>query len=131
VPVEQQIVVVEQLLRMLDLDIAAEQLRQLVAPVAAPGKHLIERLRQRLPAVDPVRVDREAGVLARKALLLFSQAELLAQEVQQVRRVAAVEHGERRLQPHHVRVLAQQPVADRVVGAGPELAGGVAAHIHI
>ena len=122
VPVQQQIVVVEQLLRVLDLDVAAEQLRQLVAPIAAPGKHFFERARERLAAVDAVGIDREARVLAREALLFLREAELLAQEVQQIRGVAAVEHGERRLQPDDLRVLAQQPVADRVERAGPEQA---------
>ncbi len=131
VPVQQQVVVVEQLLRVLDLDVAAEQLRQLVAPVAAPGKYLFERLCQRMAAVDAVGVDRQARVLAREPLLFLGETELLAQEVQQVRGIAAVEHRERRLQPDHLRVLAQQPVADRVIGAGPEQAPCVAAHVHI
>ena len=65
-------------------------------------------------------IDREARVLARKALLFLREPELLAQEVQQVRGVAAVEHRERRLEPDDLRVLAQQPVADRVIRAGPE-----------
>ena len=114
VPVEQQIVVVEQLLRVLDLDVAAEQLRQLVRPLAAPGKRFFERARERLAAVDAVRVDREARVLARKALLLLREAQLLAQQIEQIRRVAAVEHRERRLEPDDLRVLAQQPIADRM-----------------
>ena len=41
VPVEQQIVVVEQLLRVLDLDVAAEQLRQLVAPSRCTRERLL------------------------------------------------------------------------------------------
>src|SRR6185436_11592376 len=120
VPVQKQIVVVEQLLRVFDLDVAAEQLRQLVAPVAAPGEYLVERLRERLAAVDAVGIDRQAGVLAWKALLFPGEPELLPQKIQQIGGVAAIEHRERRLQPDDLRVLAQQPVADRVIGPGPE-----------
>ena len=131
VPVQQQVVVVEQLLCVLDLDVAAEELCQLVAPVAAPGEHFLQRARQRLAAVDAVRVDREARVLARKALLLLREAELLAQKIQQVGGVAAVEHRERRLEADHLRVLAQQAVADRMVCAGPEQASGGAAQVGV
>jgi hypothetical protein len=76
-------------------------------------------------------IDRKARVLARKALFLLRQAELLTQEVEQVRRVAAVEHRERRLESDDLRVFAQQPIADRMVGAGPEQAAAMAVHIHI
>ena len=44
VPVEQQIVVVEQRVALLALDVAAKQPGQILFPVLAPGKLLLERL---------------------------------------------------------------------------------------
>ena len=46
-PVEQQVVVIEDVLRLLGFDIGREQLAQLLLPAGAPGKmvpeHVVER----------------------------------------------------------------------------------------
>ncbi len=64
-------------------------------------------------------IDREAGVLAREPLLLRGQAELLADAVEQVRGVAAIDDRELRIELQMRRVVAQQAIADRVERAGP------------
>ncbi len=119
VPVQQQVVVVERLLRELRLHVGAVQRREFLLPVEAPRVGDLERLAQRALRVDAMGVDAEAGVLAREAPLGLRQAEPMPLDVHQVRRVAAIEHAERRVEPEPVRVLAYQPVADRVERAGP------------
>ena len=69
--------------------------------------------------VDAVRIDREARVLAREALVLRGEPELLAREIEQIRGVAAVHHAECRLEPDLRGVAAQQPVGDRMERPGP------------
>src|SRR5690606_31153993 len=124
-PVKQQVVIVEKVLALLDLHIASIEARQLVAPLAAPREAFFQRPRERVGGVDSMRIDREARVLARETLLLLRTTELLPDQLRQVRRVAAVEHRERRLDAENLRVLAQKAIADRVIGAGPEPAGSI------
>ena len=119
VPVEQQVVVVERLVRELLLDIRAIELRELRLPFGAPGKQRVERLGERPLRVDAMRIDGEARVFARKALLGFREAELVAQHVHQVGGVAAVEHAEARVEADGCGVPANQPIGDRVERAGP------------
>ena len=52
--------------------------------------------------VHAVRIDREAGVLARKALLGFGEPALVAHHVHEVGRVAAVEHAEALVEPERL-----------------------------
>ena len=70
VPVQQQVVVVQHRAPLLGLDVTAEQLAQLFFPVGAPRKSVVEHHLEAFGAVDAARVDRQAGGLARKALLL-------------------------------------------------------------
>src|SRR5690606_7298069 len=103
----------EELLRLLRLDVRAQQPGELALPFGAPREFRLERLGERALRVDAMRIDREAGVLARKALALLRESELLAFQIDQVRRIPPVDHRETRIEPEHVRVFAQQPVADR------------------
>ena len=66
-----------------------------------------------------MRIDRKAGVAAREALLLGVEAQLLADGVHQIGAVAAVDHGELRIELQVARIVAQQPVGHRMEGAGP------------
>ena len=66
-----------------------------------------------------MRVDGEARVLAREALFGFREAELVAQHVHQVGGVAAVENAEARVEADRGGVSPNQPIGDRVKGAGP------------
>ena len=70
-----------------------------------------------------MRVDRQARVLAREALLRFREPQLVPQHVQQIGGVAAVEDAEARVQPDRGGVPADQPVGDRVERARPRAAG--------
>ncbi len=124
-PVQQQIVVVEQLLCLLGLDVAPEQAREFVAPLGTPGEGIVERLLQRLSCVDAMRIDGKAGVLAGKTFLLARQSQILPQVIDQVGSIAAIDHGERGIEAERVRVLAQQAIADRVKRARPQKARGV------
>ena len=72
-----------------------------------------------------MRVDGEAGVLAREALLDFREAELVAQHVHQIGGVAAVEHAEADVEPDGRGVPANQPIRDRVERAGPGESDGM------
>ena len=119
VPPLQQVVVVEHAVGLLADHVSTEQRAQIVGPVGAPRVDLLENAIQRPAGVHAVRIDREAGVLARKAARLRRKAELVAEHVDQVAGIAAVEHAEILRQPEARCVPAQQPRADRVKGAGP------------
>ena len=118
-PGQQQIVVVEHALALLLRRVGAEQRLQLGLPLSAPGEALLQHLAQRLAAVDRARIDGQAGALQREALVRARQALLLAQQAEQVFAVAAVGDGEGRVQADALGLLAQQPRADAVEGAGP------------
>jgi hypothetical protein len=118
-PVEQQVVVVEHLLRLLGFDVGEEERLEVALPLGAPREGALQHLRQRRLRVDRRRVDGEAGALERKALALARKAELVADDVHQVGRVLAVVDGEGRVDADAPGELAQQPRADAVEGAGP------------
>ena len=111
-PVEQQIVVIEHVLRLLGLDIGGEQLLQFVDPADAPGKDLAQDFAERRLRVDRARIDREAGALGRKPAFGLRQAEFVAGEIHQVGGVLAVVDREGRIEPDLQRIVAQQPGAD-------------------
>ena len=118
-PVQQQVVVIEHLLRLLGLDVGAEKPLQLLFPVRAPRKARLQHLGQRRAGIHGGGIDRQAGALLRKAPARARQAELVAHQVQQVRRILAVVDGETRIEADAPGVLTQQPRADAVEGAGP------------
>ena len=66
-----------------------------------------------------MRVDCEAGVLARKTLLGLRQAEPLPHDVHQVGGIGAVENVEARIEAESLAVQADQAIADRVKRPGP------------
>ena len=117
VPVEQQVVVVERLVRELLVHISAIQLGELRFPFGAPGKQRVERLGERPLRVDAVRIDGEARVFARKPLFRFRKAELVPQHVHQIGGVAAIEHAEAGVEADGRGVAADQPVGDRMKSA--------------
>ena len=83
-PIEQQIVVVEQRVVLLALDVAAKQAPELLFPVLAPGELLLERVAQALLGIDAPGVDGKTGVFAREALLLGGEPELSADLIEQI-----------------------------------------------
>ena len=68
-PVEQQVVVVEYVLRLLRGGVGCEETLELFFPMRAPGKGGAQHTRERHSSVDRSRVKREARPLARKARL--------------------------------------------------------------
>ena len=98
-PVQQEVVVIEDVVPLLGHDIGLEQPTKLVRPIGTPGKTLGERLLERAPGIDRVGVDRQASVLAGEAGSRPGQAELRAYKVEEIRRIGAVENGEGRVEP--------------------------------
>ncbi len=66
-----------------------------------------------------MRIDGEAGVASREAPLLGVEAQLLADNVHQIRAVAPVDHRELRIELQMRRVMPQEPVCHGVKSAGP------------
>ena len=89
VPVEQQIVEIEHAVLRLALDVGAQQFADVLFEVRTPRILGLERFLERLLGIHAVGIDREAGVLARKALALARIAEFGAHRVDQVGRVAS------------------------------------------
>ena len=91
-PVEQQIVVVEHRLGLLGFDVAGEQALQRLRPFGAPGEGAIERLADRQLGIDGVGVDGKTRRLLRKPTARLAEAEIVANQVDQVGGIAAVEN---------------------------------------
>ena len=119
VPVEQQVVVIENAAGFLAIDVAVEKLLQFVRPLLAPGKCVRQNLVEFLPGVDAAAVDGHAGALFREPLVGLGQVQLGADDVHQVFRVGAVVDGEFRRQADRLAVSAQQSRGDGVKGAAP------------
>ena len=73
-PVEQQIIVIENVLPLLRFDIGGEEFLQRIGPFAAPGKGGPQHLLDRQFGIDAARIDGEAGALRRKAAIGSSKA---------------------------------------------------------
>src|SRR6476646_6493324 len=106
-PVEQEIVVIEDVLHLLRSDIGFEELRQLASPLRAPWVYGGENVIERRPAVDDARVDRNARALRRKSTLRRRQAEIVTREIEQILGIRAIEDAERFVDADARRVLAQ------------------------
>jgi len=118
-PVEQQVVVVEHVLRLLLLHVGFEEPAQLGLERRAPREGVREHVAERHHAVHHARVDREARRLAREAPLGVGQSACVPHEREEVLRVAAVLNGECLGHADARRVLAQQARADTVERARP------------
>jgi len=118
-PVQQQVIVIEEVAALLGLDVAAEQPLQLSRPPRTPRECPLERLLHGAAGVHGMGVDREAGGLLGKPCGLPGEPQFRAHQVQEVGRVRAVEHGERRIELEPVGVVAQQAIGDGVKRPGP------------
>jgi hypothetical protein len=98
-PVQQEVVVIEDIVPLLGHDIALEQTTKLARPIGAPGKALGKRLLERAPGIDRVGIDRQTSALAGEAGSRSGEAEIAAHKVEQIRRIGAIENGEGRVQP--------------------------------
>ena len=126
VPVEQEVVVVEHVVRLLVSDVGAKQRPQLVGPLATPRERAAEHLLQGIAGAHRVGVDSQAGGFSGKAPRGARQAELVAQEVDAVRGVRAIENGEARIETDRVRMETQQAIRDAVERARPGQVSGSA-----
>ncbi len=117
-PVEQQVVVIEHVLALLGLDIGGEQRLQLGVPAGTPREGAADHLLQRLLGIHRAGIDGDQRALGGKALLGPGEAELVAHEVDEVGAVLAVMDGEVRVEADLHRIVAQEPCADAVEGAG-------------
>src|SRR5208282_5161143 len=86
-PVQQEVVVIEDVVPLLGQDIGLEQTTKLTWPIGAPGKTLGERLLERAPGIDRIGVDCQASTLAGEAGSRSGQAELDSHKVEQIRRI--------------------------------------------
>jgi hypothetical protein len=118
-PIEQEVVVIEDVLRLLDADVRLEQLRERAAPLRAPRISVRENLVERRLAVDDARVDGDARALRRKAGLRARESEIVTDEVEKILGVRAIENAERLVEADALRVLPQHAGSDAVERARP------------
>ena len=118
-PVEQQIVVIENVLLLLGLDIGREQFLQFGRPSGTPWIRRADDLLDRHLGVDAARVDREARPFGREAALGLREAFLMPDKVHEVGGVLAVVNRKGGIQADLLGIFAQQPGADAVIGSGP------------
>jgi hypothetical protein len=119
VPEQQQVVVIEQRQLLLALDVGAEQRASARPPIARTTGTATRAFPSAVWRVDAMRIDREAGVLAREALVLLAKpscSRRLSIRSAESPRSRTVKFGSRF---RCLRVVAQQPVADRMEGARP------------
>ena len=124
VPVEQEVVVVEEVLGLLALHVGAHQRHELGLELHAPRPVLLERPLQWPQRIDPMRIDRQARVLAREAPCLRRQAELVAQDVDQIGGIAPVDDAEAGIESDVVGLAPEDPARHRMEGPRPGQADG-------
>ena len=118
-PIEQQIVVIEDVLRLLGLDIGREQVAELRPPSGAPGKRDPQHLLERQFRIDGAGIDGEAGPLGREPALGLREAKLMSSEVHEIGGILPVMDREIGIEADLLRVVAQDPRADPMERAGP------------
>ena len=113
-PVEQQIVVIEDVLLLFGFDVCGEELPQLCFPFRAPRKELAQHLAEWRFGVDRARIDRKASALHRKALGHFREAEIMPDQIHQIGGVFAIMDREVPIEPDVGGVFAEKTRTDRV-----------------
>ena len=116
---QEQVVVVEHIVATLPLGVRHEHLSNAVDVRVAPREGLVDDVAHRRMTVHHAAVDRRDGAGLREARASAREAEVGADEAEQVGRVALIEHGERRPEPDGRTEAAEQPVGDRVERAAP------------
>ena len=118
-PVEQQVVVIEDVLRLLGFHIGSEEFAQLLFPAGAPGEVLFQHRVERRFRIHRPGIDGKAGALGREAAFRLRETELVADEVHQVGGIFPVVDGEIRIESYLFGMQAQDAGADAVERAGP------------
>ena len=106
-PIEQQVVVVEHVVRSLGVDVGQEQPFEVVGVLRAPGERLGQNRFDLLPRVHAAAVDVQAGPLLRETAVVAGQAQFRAGDVQQILCIPAVHDGEAWVKADSVSVPAQ------------------------
>ena len=106
-PVEQQIVMVENVLSLLRLDIDGEQLLQFGGPDGAPREGRCQHILDRQLGVDASRIDGETSTFGRETVFRLREPSLVPHEVHQIGRVLAVVNGESRIEADLARIVAE------------------------
>jgi hypothetical protein len=124
-PVQEQVVVVDDVVGPLAFDVAGEDALDPVEVVPAPRERPLDDVGELLLGVDHPRVDRRQRVLPGEAAAPLAETEVVADEAQQVGVVGLVEDGEPGTQADGGAVLTEQAVGHRVEGAPPNPAGAL------
>ena len=128
-PEQEQVVVVEGLLRALTFDVRPEDQADPVHVVDAPRVPTLDDVVQPDPGVDDAGMDRGQRVLPREAPASRREPELLPKEVHHVCPVGLVEDGEGRGEAERAAVDPQEAIRDRVERPAPHAPGvGAAGH---
>ena len=118
-PVEQQVVVIEHVLRLLRFNLGGEKLLQLLLPFEHPGIGGFQDLLDRDLRIDDAGIDGDAGALCGEPALLGGKTKVMPDEVHQVGAVLAIMDGEIDTETDLLGIHAQEPGADAMEGAGP------------
>ena len=110
-PVQQEVVVVDDVLPPLASDVGAEDRADAVDLVPAPGEGGVEDFGQAQLGVHRSRVDRGQRLLTGEAAVSGGHAELATDEVHEIGRVRLVHHGEVRTDTERSPVCPDQSVA--------------------
>ncbi len=124
VPVQQQVIVIQQLLLLLGVHIGAKQPVQLIDPLGAPRIGAFQRLGEAALGVHTVGVDAKARILARESFALAGKPQIVAHNIDKIGGVAPIQYREIGMQPKRACVLTQQAIADGMKRPGPQLPGG-------
>ena len=118
-PEQEEVVVVERVLRTLAFGVDLEDRADLVDLLGAPRVLGLEDVGELDLGVHRPRVDVGERLLAREAPFALAESELAADQVHEVGRVRPVEHGEARRQAERASVESQEPVRRGVERAAP------------
>ena len=123
-PVEQEIVVVEDRGGLLAVDVGVEKPPQLLGPLVAPRELRGQDLGQRLPRVDAAAVDVEARPLFGEAAVGLGQPKLRAQHVEEILGIGPVVDREAAVQADRLAVAPQEPGGNGVERPTPDPGAG-------
>ncbi len=119
VPVQEEVVEVQDVLCLLRVDVCGEEPGERVFPLHPARKSLAQNTGQRLLRIDDARVDRHAGAGGREPALLDVDRQRAPRDAHQVLGIAAVVDGELGCEGDALGVKAQQLGAGAVERARP------------
>ena len=118
-PVEQQIVVIENVLPLLFLNVDRKEFTKFRGPCRAPREVISQNIFDLHLGIDATGVDSEAGPLRGEAVFRMREAEFMPDDIHEIGQVLAIMNRERWVDPNLVSIIAQQTRTDAVESAGP------------